>query len=331
MVSKGERVTKDHDSTTLAVREGGKLAPVSLAPRSWDEAMSFAKFMADSDLVPKDFKGKPANVMLAIQMGAEVGLAPMAAIQSIAVINGRPSVYGEALLGIVRASGLLEDFEETYDAATKTATCMMKRRGDKRAVVKTFSWADAENVIQVVWENNQKVRRKLTDKDTYRSYPQRMLQMRARGFVIKDAFGDVTKGLTTREEAQDLPETEAPETNVTPSLASASDLMPKREYPAGAVSPVLVTTEGNIVREPVAGTVDAGTPASTGPVTITETERRRLFAVLRENGKTPAALKTHLLEKHKIEKSTQITVGPMFDAVLRWAGPVASREPGQEG
>ena len=61
-----------------------------LVPTNFDQLVRFSEMAAQSDLVPRDYKGKPANVMLAVQMGSELGLAPMQALQSIAVINGRP-------------------------------------------------------------------------------------------------------------------------------------------------------------------------------------------------------------------------------------------------
>src|SRR4030067_949010 len=70
-------------------------AVFSLVPQNLREAMELSKLIADSDLAPKDYRGKPGNVLIAVQMGQEVGLSPMTAIQSIAVINGKPSLYGD--------------------------------------------------------------------------------------------------------------------------------------------------------------------------------------------------------------------------------------------
>ncbi|GAM51610.1 hypothetical protein [Mycoavidus cysteinexigens] len=65
-----------------------------LTPRSLDEVMKFAELMASSSIVPKEFIGKPGNILVAIQWGMELGLKPMQAMQNIAVINGRPSLWG---------------------------------------------------------------------------------------------------------------------------------------------------------------------------------------------------------------------------------------------
>ena len=64
-----------------------------------------------------------------MQWGAEIGLQPLQAMQNIAVINGRPSLWGDAVLALVRSSGLLEQFEETQ--TEDMATCTVKRKGQK--------------------------------------------------------------------------------------------------------------------------------------------------------------------------------------------------------
>src|SRR6185437_15603477 len=117
----------------------------SLEPRNFEEAMKYAKLIADSDLAPKDYKGKPGNVLIAIQMGQEVGLKPMQAIQNIAVINGRPSIWGDALLGLIKIHPELEYIREEIDRSdpNMTAICYIKRRGEDEREDK-FSIEDAK-------------------------------------------------------------------------------------------------------------------------------------------------------------------------------------------
>lgn len=173
--------------------------PRGLALQTMDDAMRFGKLLAESEFPPKDFKGKPASCVLAIQHGAEIGLGPMQAIQSIAVINGRPSIWGDAALALVMASPVCEYVKETIDgeADQAVATCIAKRKGYPEPVVSKFSMADAK-------------RAGLAGKQgPWSQYPKRMLQLRARGFALRDAFPDVLKGLVTTEEAQDYPAAEA--------------------------------------------------------------------------------------------------------------------------
>lgn len=172
----------------------------SLAPRTFDEALRFAELIAQTNMVPQAYRGKPADVLVAIQMGAELGLAPMQALQNIAVINGRPSVWGDALLAIVRASPLCEDVQEEVrgQGDDLVAICIAKRR-NASPVTATFSVADAKRAG--LWGKA----------GPWQTYPRRMLQMRARGFALRDAFPDLLRGLITAEEALDIPAAEQPQ------------------------------------------------------------------------------------------------------------------------
>ena len=106
------------------------------------EGIIFSKTIAETTLVPKDFQGNWPNVFLAIQTGAELGLPPMQSLQSIAVINGRPSLWGDAMLGLVRASQLLVWIKETNPSGSE-AVCEVQRKGESDPVIRTFSLADA--------------------------------------------------------------------------------------------------------------------------------------------------------------------------------------------
>lgn len=169
-----------------------------MEPKTLDEAMAFAKLIADSDLVPEGYKGSPGNVMIAIQMGFEIGLKPLQALQNITVINGRPCVWGDALPAIAYASKQVEDFREDLDLATMTATCQIKRKGQPTPIIRTFSQADATKAG--LWG---KVNRDGSP-STWAKYPKRMLQMRARAFAIRDGFADYLKGLSVAEEQLDV-------------------------------------------------------------------------------------------------------------------------------
>jgi len=175
-------------------------ANFSLVPATLDEAMKYSEMIAKSDVVPKDYKGKPENVLVAIQMGMELGLPPLQALQNIAVINGRPGVYGDSLIAICRAHPAFESIVETFDEANMEATCVAKRKGEEPQT-QTFSKTDAE--IAGLWKKQ----------GPWTQYPKRMLQMRARGFALRDVFPDALRGVQLIEEIQDIP----PEKDITPA------------------------------------------------------------------------------------------------------------------
>jgi hypothetical protein len=170
-------------------------ASTGLALQLFDDAFRFAKMVASSEFAPKDFKSKPESCMLAIQHGSEVGLSPMQSLQSIAVINGRPTIWGDAALALVQSSPVCEYVKEYTEGQgdNLTAVCEAKRRGYPAPTVSRFSMADAK-------------RAGLAGKaGPWSSYPERMLALRARGFALRNAFADALGGLITAEEAQDYP------------------------------------------------------------------------------------------------------------------------------
>jgi hypothetical protein len=166
-----------------------------LALQSFDDAFRFAKMVAASEFAPKDFKGKPESCLLAIQHGSEVGLSPMQSLQSIAVINGRPTIWGDAALALVQACSVCEYVREYLEGEgdNLTAVCEAKRQGYPAPTTVRFSVADAKKAG--LWGKT----------GPWTQYASRMLQLRARGFALRNAFADALRGLVTAEEAQDYP------------------------------------------------------------------------------------------------------------------------------
>ena len=171
------------------------------APTTLTEAVQFSEMLASSGMVPKQYSGKPTDILVAMQWGAEIGLAPLQALQNIAVINGKPSVYGDAAMALVQNNPVCEDIEEYIeDEGTQNpvAVCVAKRKNRKPVVAK-FSVDDAKRAN--LWGKQ----------GPWTQYPKRMLAMRARGFALRDAFPDVLKGLITIEEAMDFPAEATPQ------------------------------------------------------------------------------------------------------------------------
>ena len=190
--------------------------PQPIIPTNIEQVYRLADAVSKSGMAPRGME-KPETITIAIMHGLEIGLTPLQALQRIAVINGRPAIWGDGAMGLVRASGLCEYVKE--DAAGEgdklTASCTVKRKGEADAVVRTFSVADAK-------------RAKLWGKQgPWTEYPQRMLQMRARAFALRDVFADVLGGLYLAEELQDVPMKDATPRPPAPAAIEA----PKAQTP----------------------------------------------------------------------------------------------------
>jgi hypothetical protein len=215
--------------SNLTVRNG-------FLPTTFSEAKTFAGELAASNLVPKAYAGKPLDILVAIQWGNEIGLAPMQALQNISVINGKPSVYGDAAMALVQAHPACEGVEEFFEGEgtpNPVAVCIAHRRGRKPVTAK-FSVDDA--VRAGLWKKP----------GPWTQYPKRMLQMRARGFALRDAFPDALKGLITTEEAEDYP---------AEAKQEPKDITPKNPLDAIALPEVIEPAYQEAAVEVVDGTV----------------------------------------------------------------------------
>lgn len=191
--------TQKTEEKALVKTDEKAVAPVPIGQggvqiNSLEALWRFSQYVVESGFAPKGME-RPASCLIAIEMGLEVGLRPMQSLQNIAVINGRPSVWGDAAKALVEASGLCKDFAEWFEGDEGKddfrAICEVKRAGRSRPVRWEFSIADAKRAG--LWGKQ----------GPWTQYPKRMLQMRARGFAIRDGFADVMRGLALVEEVQD--------------------------------------------------------------------------------------------------------------------------------
>lgn len=199
-----------------SIQAGGAVR--AIVPQDFDSAWRIANAVVKAGMSPKGLE-TAEKAMVAIMHGLEIGLTPMNALQSIAVVNGRPVVWGDGAIGLVRGSGLLEWMDERLDGAVTndgcTATCTVKRQGEPKPIRGVFSVADAKRAG--LWSKT----------GPWTQYPQRMLQMRARAFALRDGFADVLKGIGIREEVEDF-------RDVTPRAAAEEPPEPPEEVVATA-------------------------------------------------------------------------------------------------
>lgn len=165
------------------------------APENIQHALKVANLICQTEMTPRAYKGKPNDVLIAMELGRTWNLSPLQAIQNIAVINGKPCAYGDLVLAICSSHPDFENIEEEpiiKNGATVGYTCTIKRKGWS-AVTQSFTVEQAK--AAGLWGRQ----------GPWSQYPSRMLQMRARGFALRDSFADALNGVAIREEVEDYP------------------------------------------------------------------------------------------------------------------------------
>lgn len=230
-------------------------APVRMgvAPTNIEEGWRMAQYISSSELVPKGYRGRPADVLVAIQYGMEVGLPPMAALHSIYVTNGRPSLWGDGFLAVIMASAAYKDHDEYYivDGERRDFLVAADLAKDDTMAVTTFWRSDNPRPRTATFSIAKAKKAGLwTKQGPWTDYPDRMLQMRARSFSGHNAFPDVLRGMTSTEEAIDMPVVEE-------AMPVPAAVQPRRASEARAEAPA--------PSQPASQPAPAPTPKSAPP------------------------------------------------------------------
>lgn len=202
------------------VIEKKELAPIeagggiqAIAPRSFEEVQRIANILVASGTVPYQLTNSKlphevvATLSVIIMQGLEVGFGPMLAMNNIAVINNKPTIWGKGAVALLQNSGTLKSYEIEYIGTEPTSNELkdwddsygcrvtLERNKQDKPYIGEFTVADAKRAK--LWLNPKK--------DPWLKYPKRMLKWRAFGFASGDGFSDCLAGMAIAEEVQDTP------------------------------------------------------------------------------------------------------------------------------
>jgi hypothetical protein len=167
---------------------------------------------------------RPEQIMVAIMAGAELGLAPFQSLQSFAIVNGRPTLYGDGLMAVARQHGVR--VKEWLEGATEqmVAHCEVTRP-DGEVIARTFTVAQAKKAG--LWGKS----------GPWTQYPERMLAMRARAWALRDGCADMLRGIQVREEVEDYAHDRGPASPRTSGLRDRLSGAPASEGFTSANAP----------------------------------------------------------------------------------------------
>lgn len=176
--------------------------------RAWatslQDAVALADALVDTPFVPDSYRPEVpprataedqarareiavATAAAAIMTGSEVGFTPMAALQNVNVIKGRPSFYAAAMVALLQAAGHQVWTEDS--TATRAVVCGRRRGSEFVERVEVT----IDQARRAGWTRNQK----------YSTEPEAMLWARAASKVCRRVAQDVLKGLACVEDMQD--------------------------------------------------------------------------------------------------------------------------------
>ncbi|MFI4881769.1 MAG: hypothetical protein ACIAQU_04200 [Phycisphaerales bacterium JB064] len=200
--------TFDEWVQSSAVSEISISRDAGVAIQNYGDCLRLANAFTKAQMLPssygkigRDFDPQLAmqQASIAIMTGIPLGLNPLQALNGLAIINNRPTIWGDTALALVRRHPECVSVREWLDGearkSTWTAHCVIVRKrkdGEPQEIHQTFTWAQATVA-------------KLTGKTgPWQDYPERMMQMRARSWAMRDAFPDALGGLDMTEEARDI-------------------------------------------------------------------------------------------------------------------------------
>ena len=166
--------------------------------------MQMATMMAKSNLLPKSLIGNPANLLLVIQQGKELGMSPMQSINSINVIDGIPTIKPQAMLALIYRANPEAVIEIEEDSEKLIAVCMMARNKDSRPYKST-------------WDMNRATKMNLTNKYNWKQQPMTMLKWRSVSDCARVVFPDIIAGIYLPDEIEkEEKEEKFPPQDITP-------------------------------------------------------------------------------------------------------------------
>lgn len=182
-------------------------APQAIVPTTFEEVQRMAAMVVSAGMFKATDKNQAvAQATMALMQGLEIGISPMQAANGIAIINGRPCIWGSLVPALIwKAGHKIEEWTVGEDMEM-VAHCRITRSDNDIAIERTFSMKEAKKAGL------------LEKPGPWKQYPKRMLGMRARGFAANDGVPDVLRGMYTVEEMQDVVEEHRGEARSVPDI-----------------------------------------------------------------------------------------------------------------
>lgn len=239
-------------------RAGGQLS--TFIPQNMDEVKRMAQWAAIGGMAPKSLtdnktaEAATAACAIAIMAGAELGLTPMMALRSYAVVNGRPTLWGDGLIAVVLKSSVYKQgsMKKGYDETKNEGWCEAERADGTQ-------WRETFNMKQAAKAGLS------TKKGPWQEYPDVMCTRRAISKCLNFLFADVLGGMVSEDEAyQDMGYIDVTPSRPTPPEPPAPPAPPEEKRPTEPAPP---SEDASVGGEPAS-------PTTAEQMTTSDTEQK---------------------------------------------------------
>lgn len=230
------------------------------------DANAIAKAVANTDMVPKHFRGKPDDLTAAILFGATLGFDPMQSSRQVYVIHGQAALYARAMAALVMSAG---HEVWTVSSSPEGVTVNGRRRG-------------SEHVETSTWTADRAKRAEYTSNAKYRTNPEEMLYAKAVSEVCRKIAPDVLNGVYSVEEMR----MERVESERVDQPTGAVNSLRAALNPSPAPGVATPAEPAPVVSADASGAVDSGQRASAGEVLLNTSSAlaKALFASMGDKG-----------------------------------------------
>lgn len=161
--------------TEIARRTNQQVVP----HMNMNDKMQYAQALAQASLLPKQYQRNPGNVLLAVELGESLGIPPIQAINTVHVIEGKPSASSGLISALVRRAG----------------HTLRVKGNDQSATAEIIRSDDPDFTYSVTWDMGRARNAGVTGKDNWKKYPAAMLKARAITEVARDACQEALMGV----------------------------------------------------------------------------------------------------------------------------------------
>lgn len=196
-----EEIKKEEVKQEVAVKERVNMVAnlsegIYSSSDTFNLAYQMAKGLSQSTLVPQQFQNNAANCLIALEQSNRLNISPMAVMQNLYIVQGKPSFSSSFIIGLINASGKydmeLQFDEEEKDGKPYACTCWTEKDGRKVTGIKiTMDMAEKEGWSK---KNGSK----------WVTIPQVMLRYRAASFFARMNCPELSIGLYSKEELDDF-------------------------------------------------------------------------------------------------------------------------------